>query len=555
MRSVVAKTVEELDLWLDSRERDARTLSEMEVFVAACQGQRRVEAEQALKKIHQRSPFYENVFLADAGGKLFLDSIDGGSVGIDISALEGFRINAERARQGQIWVGDAMKSPATGRPVSLVTAPIVAGGELVGILGTPIELSEFSNEFINKQKVGATGYVYMMDASGLALAHPDAKKILTLDLSKTDFGRAMLDRGSGSMHYTFENVPKSAAFQRGRKKPWIVVSVVPDQELFASVRTVRFFLLFFGIGTLAVMGGAVWIVATRASRLIIRVVGDLDNSASQFTSASNQIASGSQSLAQGAAEQAASIQTISDSTQAITSLTQRNAQNAGEVAGLMKNTAQTVADANRLLAEMLGSMRKITDSGDRIGKIIRVIDNIAFQTNILALNAAVEAARAGEAGMGFAVVADEVRNLAHRSAQAAKDTTALIGDSVSNSKEGSVKLGQLAASIVTITEGAEKVRKVVDEIDGATREQAQGMRQISDSMSQMDQVTQKNAATAEESASSSEELSAQAETLLAVVSQLRQLVYGDEAGASGESPASRERPAGPQGELFGRRNR
>ncbi len=181
MRSVVAKTVEELDLWLDSRERDARNLSEMEVFAAACRGQRRLEAEQPLKGIHQRSPCYENVFLADAAGKLFLDSIDGKSVGIDISALEGFRINVERARQGQIWVGDAMKSPATGRPVSLMTAPIVAGGELVGILGTPIELSEFSNEFINKQKVGATGYVYMMDASGLALAHPDAKKILTLE--------------------------------------------------------------------------------------------------------------------------------------------------------------------------------------------------------------------------------------------------------------------------------------------------------------------------------------------------------------------------------------
>ncbi len=539
MRGVVGKTVEALDLWLDSRERDVQTLSEMEVFAAACRGRRRSEAEQALTRVHQRSSFYENVFLADTSGKLFLDSIGGKSVGIDISSIEGYRINLERVREGRIWVGDAMKSPATGRPVSLITAPIRAGNEIVGMVGTPIELSAFSKEFINKQKVGVTGYLYMMDASGLALAYPEPARILTLDFSKTDFGRAMLDRGSGSLRYTFEGAPKSAEFKQGSRKPWTVVSVVPDRELYASVHTVQLFLLCFGIGTLAVMGCAIWMIATRASRLIVKVVEELDGSASQFTSASTQISAGSQSLAQGAAEQAASIQAIADSTRDITSLTQRNAKHSEQVATLMKETGQTVADVNRLLAEMLDSMRKITNSSDSIGKIIRVIDEIAFQTNILALNAAVEAARAGEAGMGFAVVADEVRNLAQRSAQAAKDTTDLISDSISNSKEGGAKLGHLATSIVTITGHAEQVRTVVDEIHGATREQAQGMRQISDSMSQMDEVTQKNASTAEESASSSEELNAQAETLLGIVSQLRQLVYGAEENITGGAAARR----------------
>jgi methyl-accepting chemotaxis protein/methyl-accepting chemotaxis protein-1 (serine sensor receptor) len=173
---------------------------------------------------------------------------------------------------------------------------------------------------------------------------------------------------------------------------------------------------------------------------------------------------------------------------------------------------------------MVHSMQEITGSSDKISKIIKVIDEIAFQTNILALNAAVEAARAGEAGMGFAVVADEVRSLAQRSAQAAQDTSALIEESITKSNEGGARLQRVSEVIRAITESAAKVKTLVDEVNLGSQEQARGIEQISKSISQMDRVTQGNAASAEESASASEEMSAQAEALQNIARNMRTMV-------------------------------
>lgn len=171
-------------------------------------------------------------------------------------------------------------------------------------------------------------------------------------------------------------------------------------------------------------------------------------------------------------------------------------------------------------------MRDINASSDKIGKIIKVIDDIAFQTNILALNAAVEAARAGEAGMGFAVVADEVRNLAQRSAQAAKDTAGLIEDSIAKSNEGRGKLEEVSTSVRSLTDDAQKVKTLVDEVKLGSEEQARGIEQITRAISQMEQVTQKAAANAEETASAGEEMSTQAENLNGIVMRLREMVGG-----------------------------
>ena len=193
---------------------------------------------------------------------------------------------------------------------------------------------------------------------------------------------------------------------------------------------------------------------------------------------------------------------------------------------------------------MITSMEEIGASSNKISKIIKVIDEIAFQTNILALNAAVEAARAGEAGMGFAVVAEEVRNLAQRSAQAAKDTASLIEDSILKSGEGSRKLGQVAGSIQAITDGAGKVKTLVDEVEASSKEQAQGIEQISKAIAQMDTVTQQTAANAEESASASEELNAQSQALMAVVDQLQTLVgAGSAQAAVMRKPSAAQKPA------------
>jgi methyl-accepting chemotaxis protein len=270
--------------------------------------------------------------------------------------------------------------------------------------------------------------------------------------------------------------------------------------------------------------GVLFLFVRSLGRILRQTVSELLEGAGQVASASAQVSSSSQALAQGSSEQAASLEETSASSEQITSMTRKNAENSATAATLMTDVDRRVTEGNQTLEQMVQSMQEITGSSDKISKIIKVIDEIAFQTNILALNAAVEAARAGEAGMGFAVVADEVRNLAQRSAQAAKDTSALIEESIAKSNEGSARLQRVSDVILAITDSTVKVKTLVDEVNLGSQEQARGIEQISKAIAQMDRVTQSTAASAEEGASASEELSAQAETMQQAVTKLSRLV-------------------------------
>ena len=207
-------------------------------------------------------------------------------------------------------------------------------------------------------------------------------------------------------------------------------------------------------------------------------------------------------------------------------MTQKNAENARHAAEQTGEAERSLGETNRRLEEMLASMREINTSSEKISKIIKVIDEIAFQTNILALNAAVEAARAGEAGMGFAVVADEVRNLAQRCAQAARDTAELIEESIQRTAEGKNKLDGVVGAVTQVVENAGKVKILANEVNVGSQEQARGIEQISRTVAQMQQLTQSTAASAEEGASAGEEMSAQAAALTHTVQQLHKLLGG-----------------------------
>jgi methyl-accepting chemotaxis protein len=212
-------------------------------------------------------------------------------------------------------------------------------------------------------------------------------------------------------------------------------------------------------------------------------------------------------------------------------MAQRNTENSRSAAEMVTNSQQGFEQTNQSLTEMVGAMDGINASSQKISKIIKVIDEIAFQTNILALNAAVEAARAGEAGMGFAVVADEVRNLAQRCAQAARDTADLIEDSIERSNGGKAKVDQVAIAVRAITAESGKIKVLVDEINLGSVEQSRGIDQIGKAITQMEQVTQSSAAGAEEGAAAAEELNAQAETMKDIVARMKAMVDG--AGPSG----------------------
>ena len=282
--------------------------------------------------------------------------------------------------------------------------------------------------------------------------------------------------------------------------------------------TVAVMLLALGVGI-----GVLMIVRQANSSLKV-LSARIADSASHVASAAKQVSAASQSLAQGASEQAASLEETSASTEEIVSITRKNADHASEVAGLMQKTEEDSGESNRTLDRMVEQMKEIDGSSHKIARIIKVIDEIAFQTNILALNAAVEAARAGEAGLGFAVVADEVRNLAQRCAQAARDTAALIEESIATAGDGNARLDQMAGAVRSMTQSAIRVKSLVDEVNLGSQEQTRGMEQISRAILQMEQVTQRTAAGAEQGASAGAELDGHASTLRDLVHEMHQMV-------------------------------
>jgi methyl-accepting chemotaxis protein len=235
--------------------------------------------------------------------------------------------------------------------------------------------------------------------------------------------------------------------------------------------------------------------------------------ADQVGSASGQIASSSQQLAEGASEQAASLEETSASLEEMASMVKQNADNANQANKLMQESGQVVKRATQFMGDLTGAMAEISDASEETQKIIKTIDEIAFQTNLLALNAAVEAARAGEAGAGFAVVANEVGNLAMRSADAAKNTAALIEDTIKKVAGGSSLVEKTGGEFKEVAESSGKVGILISEIDVASNEQSKAIEEINKAVAEMDKVTQQNAANAEETASASEEMSAQTQEL------------------------------------------
>jgi len=278
-----------------------------------------------------------------------------------------------------------------------------------------------------------------------------------------------------------------------------------------------------GLGALALGVVCAMVMVRRVGRELQGVGEVLAESSAQVAAAATQLTGSSQSAAEGASQQAASLEETSSSLEEMSSLTRRNSETVAKVKELAVQSRRAGDAGRQAMNEMVTAMDGIRGASVETAKIIKAIDEIAFQTNILALNAAVEAARAGEAGMGFAVVADEVRNLAQRCAQAARDTAAKIEDAVQKSALGAQISAQASQSLEQIASRAREVDEYATEVAAASREQSQGIEQVAKAVAEMDKATQSGAANAEESASAAEELAAQAQSLREAVAQLQTL--------------------------------
>jgi methyl-accepting chemotaxis protein len=312
-----------------------------------------------------------------------------------------------------------------------------------------------------------------------------------------------------------------------------------------SFNRVRHYVVMLGSASIAFAVLAALLVTFNSSRVresLNTLAENLGEVSHALINSASAISGSSQTLATGSSKQASSIEETSASLEEMASVTKRNAENARKANELSRDARSSAEKGAGDMHAMSAAMQDIKNSSDDIAKIIRTIDEIAFQTNILALNAAVEAARAGEAGMGFAVVADEVRNLAQRSAQAAKETAAKIEGAISNTARGVDLSTKVASTLNDIVDKSRQVDELAAEVAGASREQTQGITQINSAVAQMDRVTQDNAASAEESAAAAQELNAQAMAMKSAVENLLRLV-GRDGEVSSPAKAGHNQPA------------
>lgn len=531
VEQLAESTSQVMTSWIADRKLDIRNWSQQKVFHTAVKDSfvgksARKMANQMLAGLKDQYLYYEDFCIADLNGGVISSSNPKIIGKINVEDRGYFKDSLE----GKHPISEVIKSKGTGNPVFVIASPIEDKSKVNGVFFGVVDVASFSKKFIDPIKVGKTGYAYLYDSRGFVIAHPDKKHILKLNMNQFDFGEKMIAEGEGFMEYTWEGIEKLVAFKKDNTLGWTVGVAAVTSELLAPVKALGWINFSVALIVVFVAVSVILLLVRSTVNPINRIMSGLGDAADQVGEGSNQVSSSSHQLAEGASEQAASIEETSSSLEEMSSMTRQNADNANQAKSMMSEASELMNNVDKHMNGMVSAIDEITQSSEETGKIIKTIDEIAFQTNLLALNAAVEAARAGEAGAGFAVVADEVRNLAMRAAEAAKNTSDLIENTIKAVNNGNELTEATQNAFRENMEISVKVAELVEEIAAASQEQAQGIEQVNKAVMEMDKVTQQNAANAEESASASEEMNSQAEHMKMIVGELVSLIEGSRNG-------------------------
>ena len=536
---------------------------------------------------------YLNLMFAGKDGIAF----DGTGATTDVSE----NANYLKAMAGERWVSSPAPVEGSDQIVMTYSLPIItSAGQNEGVLMMMVDGYHLS-DMISGITYAKTGYAFIIDDEGVMLAHPDREMVRTQDRTfekaekdpeqkgLADMMRLMLEGQTGIGEYTYKGVTKYASYAPIEGTHWSMSLTAPRAEVFEGIDRLQQVLLLAAIILALISALAALMIANRLHRPILKLTqaaekfstGNLDvepnvraknemgvlarsfsaiavnmsnilrsiyTASEQVAAGSRQIADSGMHLAQGSTEQASALEELSASVEQLASQTRMNASSASE-ANELANTARGLAErGNEKMGNMLKAMDEIDQSSANITRIIKVIDDIAFQTNILALNAAVEAARAGEHGKGFAVVAEEVRNLAAKSAAAAKETSGLIEGSSKSVSGGSKLARETAEALEKIVSEVSRVAALVNGISVSSGEQSSGIEQINQGLLQISKVVQSISASSQQSAAASRQLTAQADALRQQVSgfTLKRADVSLEAPYTSDAPASTGSPEVPK---------